>query len=132
MSTDTSTMTDLDVQRRIGELTGWRNIEMDSYWHETYDDVEEVHCLFGISPAHGERRPLPDWIGNEGVALVSVMEVAHKQQWRLLIERGESSGAFYANGVTPLCERIPELTVSSDRLARALAELLLAALEAQQ
>lgn len=57
-----------DLQRFIATQLGWRELEMSSYWDESYDDVSQVHCLFGTSPT-GNYRPLPAWTTSVDVAL---------------------------------------------------------------
>jgi len=129
MTAPTHTLTDIELQRRIGELSGWKDIEPDSYWYEDYFDTREVRCLFGVSPNHGGRVPLPRWPTDEGAALRACMDVARERGYKLEI---------WPDRENVIAARFERLTLGSSRgyaeaptLARALAELLAAALEPQ-
>jgi len=141
MSEGISTLTDAELRRRIAERKGWHSLEIRQEfigrpWEPPTEDVYGIPLPEMSRGDHDDMYTVknlwnvPHWTSDSGAALIELTRLGGAQGVAINIERTPENS--FAVGVEfRHSGGIFSDIVQASKLARALAELLLTALEAQ-
>ena len=75
-------MTHDELRREIAERLGWRDLDITTWWEESYEsDPYEAEILTGTSPLGNTKVRVPNWPEDANAALELCRQIALDTQW---------------------------------------------------